>query len=94
MSPQILYIIITSFIGAFKEYTAVVGLFDGPGTVKGDYSMETIVYYIYDNLSSSYGLGCGWRRLPLCHHLDLHLPCSFGSRRNGSTIEEEKAYEH
>jgi multiple sugar transport system permease protein len=51
MSPQILYIIITSFIGAFKEYTAVVGLFDGPGTVKGDYSMETIVYYIYDNLS-------------------------------------------
>ena len=52
MSPQILYIIITSFIGAFKEYTAVVGLFNGPGTVKGDYSMETIVYYIYDNLSS------------------------------------------
>jgi len=52
MSPQILYIIITSFIGAFKEYTAVVGLFNGPGTVKGDYSMETIVYYIYENLSN------------------------------------------
>jgi multiple sugar transport system permease protein len=53
MSPQILYIIITSFIGAFKEYTAVVGLFNGPGTVKGDYSMDTIVYYIYDNLSAT-----------------------------------------
>ncbi len=52
MSPQILYIIITSFIGAFKEYTAVVGLFNGPGTTNGDYSMYTIVYYIYENLSS------------------------------------------
>jgi multiple sugar transport system permease protein len=51
MSPQILYIIITSFIGAFKEYTAVVGLFNGPGTTNGDYSMYTIVYYIYENLS-------------------------------------------
>lgn len=52
MSPQILYIIVTSFIGAFKEYTAVVGLFNGPGTTNGDYSMYTIVYYIYDNLST------------------------------------------
>jgi hypothetical protein len=52
MSPQILYIVITSFIGAFKEYTAVVGLFNGPGTTNGDYSMYTIVYYIYENLSS------------------------------------------
>jgi multiple sugar transport system permease protein len=52
MSPQILYIIITSFIGAFKEYTAVVGLFNNPGTTAGDYSLYTIVYYIYNNLSS------------------------------------------
>jgi multiple sugar transport system permease protein len=52
MSPQILYILITSFIGAFKEYTAVVGLFNGPGTTNGDYSMYTIVYYIYENLST------------------------------------------
>jgi multiple sugar transport system permease protein len=52
MSPQILYIVITSFIGAFKEYTAVVGLFNGPGTTNGDYSMYTIVYYVYENISS------------------------------------------
>jgi len=51
MSPQILYIIITSFIGAFKEYTAVVGLFNGPGTMNGEHNMYTIVYYIYENLS-------------------------------------------
>jgi len=55
LSPQILYILITSFIGAFKEYTAVVGLFNGPGTLAtaGDPNMETIVYYIYDNLSTN-----------------------------------------
>ena len=52
LSPQILYILITSFIGAWKEYTAVVGLFNGPGTIPGgDPNMETIVYYIYENLS-------------------------------------------
>jgi multiple sugar transport system permease protein len=52
MGPQILYIVITSFIGAFKEYTAVVGLFGGPGTTNGSKNMLTIVYYIYDNLSA------------------------------------------
>lgn len=55
LSPQILYILITSFIGAFKEYTSVVGLFNGPGTLgtSGDPNMETIVFYIYDNLSTN-----------------------------------------
>ena len=54
LSPQILYILITSFIGAFKEYTSVVGLFNGPGTMgkAGDPNMETIVFYIYENLST------------------------------------------
>ena len=52
LSPQILYILITSFIGAFKEYTSIVGLFNGPGTMgKTDKNMETIVYYIYDNIA-------------------------------------------
>lgn len=51
LSPQILYILITSFIGAFKEYTSIVGLFNGPGTMgKSDPNMETIVYYIYNNI--------------------------------------------
>ena len=52
MSPQIMYILVTSFIGAFKEYTSVVGLFNGPGTLPGTKDMYTMVYYIYDNLSS------------------------------------------
>lgn len=54
LSPQILYILITSFIGAWKEYSSVVGLFNGPGTLgtAGDPNMETIVYYIYENLST------------------------------------------
>ena len=49
--PQIMYLSVTSFIGAFKEYTAVVGLFNGPGTSgTGSYELYTMVYYIYDNL--------------------------------------------
>lgn len=53
LSPQIMYLLITSFIGAWKEYSSVVGLFNGPGTLgdSGDPNMETIVYYIYENLS-------------------------------------------
>lgn len=53
LSPQILYIMITSFIGSFKEYTSVVSIFGGPGTMgKGstEKNMETIVYYVYDNV--------------------------------------------
>ena len=59
LSPQILYLMVTSFIGAFKEYTAIVGLFNGPGTLgktsteKTEKDMYTMVYYIYDNLTSA-----------------------------------------
>ena len=52
LGPQILYIMVTSFIAAFKEYSSIVGLFNGPGTTTGTYELYTIVYYIYDNLSS------------------------------------------
>ncbi len=61
LMPQILYLSVTSFIGAFKEYTAIVGLFNGPGTSgTGSYEMYTMVYYIYDNLQSntSYAAAC------------------------------------
>ncbi len=49
---------ITSFIGAFKEYSSVVGLFNGPGLVNNngtsaDPCMETVVYYVYDNMHSN-----------------------------------------
>ena len=54
LSPQILYILVTSFMGAFKEYTAVVGLFNGPGTLGAgsEPNMETIVYYVYEKMST------------------------------------------
>lgn len=52
LMPQILYLSVTSFIGAFKEYTAVVGLFNNPGTSPGSFDMYTMVYYIYDNLNT------------------------------------------
>ena len=56
LSPQILYLMVTSFIGAFKEYSSIVAMFNGPGTTNGSYNMYTIVYYIYDNLNSNTSL--------------------------------------
>lgn len=53
LSPQILYLMVTSFIGAFKEYTSIVGLFGQAGTTQGSYELYTIVYYIYDNLNTN-----------------------------------------
>lgn len=52
LSPQILYIMITSFIGAFKEYSSIVGLFKYPGTSANDYSLYTVVFYVYDQFNS------------------------------------------
>ena len=54
LSPQILYISITSFIGAFKEYNAIIGLFNRSYTADGNvHDLYTVVYYIYDQLSGS-----------------------------------------
>ncbi|MFA5481611.1 MAG: sugar ABC transporter permease [Bacilli bacterium] len=50
LSPQILYIMITSFIGAFKEYSSVMGLLGKSGTALGNNNMYTIVFYIYDSI--------------------------------------------
>lgn len=59
LSPQILYLMVTSFMGAFKEYTSVVSIFNGPST-RGNNSttknMLTIVYYVYDNLADKTSL--------------------------------------
>ena len=51
LSPQIAFLTTTSFIGAFKEYSSVVGLF-GPtqGAVGLKNDMKTIVGYIYESL--------------------------------------------
>ena len=48
LSPQIFYLLITSFIGAFKEYTSVVAIFgDNAQSVGQKNNMETVVCYIY-----------------------------------------------
>lgn len=53
LSPQILYITVTSFIGAFKEYNAVIGLLNRNYTSDGNIpDMYTVVYYIYDQLKA------------------------------------------
>ncbi len=52
LSPQIAFLTTTSFIGAFKEYSSVIGLFgDKEGaTGAGPTPMRTIVGFIYASL--------------------------------------------
>jgi len=58
LSPMIAYVVITGFIGGFKEYTSIVGIFGetmGPPAAAG--RLNTIVGMIYDVLpQSNYGL--------------------------------------
>ena len=52
LSPMIAYTVITSFIGGFKEYSSIVGVFGdtmGPASDKG--RLNTMVGFIYDSLS-------------------------------------------
>ncbi len=52
LSPMIAYVVITGFIGGFKEYTSIVGIFGetmGPTDDAG--RLNTMVGYIYDNVS-------------------------------------------
>ena len=57
LSPMIAYVVITGFIGGFKEYTSIVGIFGekmGPPSNAG--SLNTMVGYIYDALpGNEYG---------------------------------------
>jgi len=54
LSPMIFYITITSFIGAFKAYRTIIGMFGEslrpPGTLSKD-SLITIVGLVYDALA-------------------------------------------
>lgn len=51
LSPMIVYVVITGFIGGFKEYSSVVGIFgDKMGPSDNVNSMNTMVGYIYDAL--------------------------------------------
>ena len=52
------YVIITSFIGGFKEYSSIVGIFgEKMGPVGAPYSLNTMVGYIYQVLpDTDYGV--------------------------------------
>ncbi len=52
ISPTVFYLIITGFIGAFKEYSDAVALF---GTDLNAAEMNTIVGYVYDMLYGDSG---------------------------------------
>ena len=55
LSPMLAYVIITGFIGGFKEYTSIVGIFGetmGPPNDAG--RLNTMVGFIYDQLSGKH----------------------------------------
>ena len=54
LSPMIAYVVITGFIGGFKEYTSIVGIF-GPTMGPVDHEVNTMVGYIYDSLTAHQG---------------------------------------
>ena len=54
LSPMIAYVVITGFIGGFKEYSSIVGIFgDKMGPI--DHEVDTMVGYIYTSLVNNQG---------------------------------------
>ena len=57
LSPMITYVVITGFIGGFKEYTSIVGIFgekmQPPGAEVGTPRLQTMVGYIYEALETN-----------------------------------------
>ena len=57
LSPMIAYVVITGFIGGFKEYTSIRGIFgegmQPPGAGAGTPRLQTMVGYIYDSLETN-----------------------------------------
>ena len=50
LSPMIAYVVITGFIGGFKEYSSIVGIF---GETMGPNDLNTMVGYIYKTLGTN-----------------------------------------
>ncbi|MBQ4511256.1 MAG: sugar ABC transporter permease [Clostridia bacterium] len=56
LSPMIAYVVITGFIGGFKEYSSIVGIFgDDMQAVGTEHTLNTMVGYIYDALGNNEG---------------------------------------
>ncbi len=58
LSPQIVYLMITSFIGAFKAYNSVIAIFGENAKPYGatTNTMATIVWSIYQNIKGNVGV--------------------------------------
>ena len=54
LSPMLAYVVITSFIGGFKEYSSIVGIFGEGMSAPGGTSLNTMVGYIYDQLNADH----------------------------------------
>ena len=53
LSPMIAYVVITGFIGGFKEYSSIVGVFgETMGPVHDAGRLNTMVGFIYDSLNT------------------------------------------
>ena len=55
LSPMLAYVVITGFIGGFKEYSSIVGIFGEDMQAVGGESLNTMVGYIYDALGNQEG---------------------------------------
>ena len=55
LSPMLAYVVITGFIGGFKEYSSIVGIFGEDMQAVGGESLNTMVGYIYDALGQREG---------------------------------------
>ncbi len=54
LSPMIAYVVITGFIGGFKEYSSIVGIFgDTMGPIGDAGRLNTMVGFIYDCISGN-----------------------------------------
>lgn len=57
LSPMIAYVVITGFIGGFKEYSSIVGIFGEKMGPAGDaYRLDTMVGFIYRSIKDNQGL--------------------------------------
>jgi len=56
LSPMLAYVIITGFIGGFKEYSSVVGIFgEKMGPAANDHALDTMVGFIYRAIGNQEG---------------------------------------
>ena len=56
LSPMIAYVVITGFIGGFKEYSSIVGVFGDKMGPAGNYGrLNTMVGFIYDSIANHQG---------------------------------------